>query len=209
MDTNLRSVITSIIKRVAMIVGVLFFDVATVHATTISFDDLTYVPDPDFPCFCDDPLTDQYLSKGLLIDGGFLVPADPSGNGLLGSNILQLNFVGAFPTFVSMYVSAPNQDVIYLDARGLSGTSIHKQTTGWGGPFDDTPYLPNQLISFNSPDGFNSITLEGFYDLRVEAFIDDLTFTYASGVPEPSSLVLFSIGLFGYVLLRRRALDTI
>jgi hypothetical protein len=208
MEVVMNTRFTSAIKKIVITASVLFFGVNTAQATTINFDDLTYVPDPDFPCFCDNPLTDQYQSKGLLIDGGFLVPVDPSGNGLLGSNFLQLNFIGSFPTFVSMYVSAPNEDVIYLDARGASGSVVHKQTTGWGGPFDDTPYVPNQLISFNLLDGCTSITLQGFYDLRVEALVDNLTFTYASDVPEPSSLLLLSIGLAGCLLLRSRVRDS-
>jgi hypothetical protein len=179
------------------------------QAITINFDDLVYIPGD---CFCDNPLTDQYQSQGLLIDDGYLALTQnlpDSENAvsppqyLLGGNILQFNFVGALPTFVSMYVSSFFEESIFLNAFDAVGQVTSVKTSGWAGPEDNTPYQPNQYVSFTSPLGFSGITIEGFYNMRVSAAIDNLTYEYAS-VPEPSSLFMFSVGLLGFGCLRFR-----
>ncbi len=174
----------------------------TTHAVVINFDDLTLIPsDPEFPCFCDHPLTNEYESLGLIIDGGFLgeygeeydhVVSGP--NFLLGSDTLQLSFVGQLPTFVSMFVSSVREEVIFLKAYGVGGLVDEQQTDGWGGPHNDTPYTPNQLITLASSQGISSIVINGFYNMRTSAVIDDLTFEYAN-VPGPSPFLLLVSGL--------------
>ena len=167
------------------------------YATFIDFDDLTPVYDPVFGCFCDNPLTNQYESKGLLIENAYLNGGSLDG-GLTYENILlsgphtTLYFVGQLPTFVSMYVTSANGDAIYLTAYGPGGESNY-QTGGYGGPDYDTPVIPNEYVSFQTDLGISQINIDSFYFLRVGAAIDNLTFTHSS-VPEPSAPLLFLLG---------------
>ena len=173
------------------------------QAVFIDFDDLTYIPEyPEWPFFADTPVTDQYLSQGLLVAEGFLYPyaseTDPnfiSGpNYLLGGTSLGLNFVGEnLPTYVGMYVESAGE-AIFLEAYGTSGLLFSTYTAGDGGPFFSAPYTPKQYISFESVEGIKSIQMSGFYGSRTSAHIDDLTFTYAD-VPEPSTFMLLLLGI--------------
>lgn len=184
-------------------------------AALIDFDDIQYVPaDENFPHFSDNPLTDQYLDKGLLIDGGFLVgqsfPDGTNDNQLLGSNFLLLRFVGDLPTYVSMNVSAAFNQAVFLNAFGEGGWLAQQQTSGYAGPFNETPYTDNQLVSFYSPEGISFITLEAFYGLRTGAVVDNLFYDYSTSVPEPSLLILLLSGVLmialSSVIHRRREL---
>lgn len=185
------------------------------NAVLIDFDDIQYVPaDENFPHFSDNPLTDQYLDKGLLIDGGFLVgqsfPDGSNENTLLGSNFLLLRFVGNLPTYVSMYVSAAHEQAVFLNAFGEGGWLAHQQTSGYAGPFNETPYTDNQFVSFYVPEGISFITLEAFYGLRTGAVVDNLFYDYSISVPEPSLLILLISGVLmialSSVIRRRREL---
>ena len=188
------------------------------QAIVINFDELEYLyaPDSDFDCFCDHPIGDHYLSQGLRIFDGYLsqyssenlpyIVSEP--NFLLGGNPLHLDFVGALPTSVGMTVSSLFGEAILFNVYGPSGLILHTQSTGWAGSDDDLPYFDKQFISFTSATGISSITVDGYYQRKVNALIDDLTYDYTP-VAEPSSLVLFSIGLVGCLLLRRRTLNTI
>lgn len=199
---TLFSYLTKQIKKTIWLfmIGLVLVGANPANAVFIDFDDITYVPsDEMFPHFSDMPLTDQYLDKGLLIDGGFLVgeslPDGSNDNQLLGSNFLLLSFVGELPTYVSMYISAAHEQSVFLNAFGEGGWFAQQQTSGYAGPENDTPYSDNQLVSFYSPEGISSITLEAFYGLRTGAVVDNLYYDYSTAVPEPSLLVLLMIGL--------------
>lgn len=200
----------SILKRALVTASSLLLGVGlNAHAVVINFDDLTLVSDPVMPCFCDHPLTDEYLAQGLRISEGFLgsyYPSDShivsSPNYLLGGQSLSLSFVGELPTFVSMYVTAPRQDAAYITASGPGGWSEEKQTPGWAGPFLSTPWEPKQFISFESATGIARIDFWSWYYTRTSVDVDDLTYEYAS-VPEPSSLALLVMSLLGVVCFRK------
>jgi len=220
MMTTRTSRFTQLIKSFALLMMFSFVVTAPVaHAEFIDFDDLTYVPeDPEWPFFADTPVTDQYASKGLLVSDGYLLPywsdTDPnfvSGpNYLQGGNYLQLSFVGQLPTHVGMYVSSFVQEAIFLEAYGSSGLLEAKRTGGEAGPFQTTPYTAKQYVTFDSAAGISNIQLWGYYNSRVSAVVDDLTFTYAQAeVPEPSPFILLVMGIaaLGYRRLRIRKQD--
>jgi hypothetical protein len=207
--TKSRSVTSKVTRQaLALVVAGLSLALTPVvgQAVTINFDDIPRIPGsggPDPGAFYYHPLTDEYLSRGLRIEGGFLVeygsdyPSPISlPNLLLGSAPqLRLDFVGALPTFVSMYVSSVNRDAIFINAYGPGGV-LSQVISGYGGPIDTTPSVPNQFITFSSSSGFTSITLYDYWNLRVNATVDDLTYLYAP-VSEPSSLALLGLGLLG------------
>jgi len=176
------------------------------HATFINFDDIQYVPaDNESPNFYDTPLTNQYDNKGLIVDDGYILPylseegVPLQSNYLLGGNVLSLNFFGDLPTVVSMYVTSLVGDAIFLNAYNSSGLVQEIRTKGthgeWGTPDYEEESEPNQFVSFDVAAGISRITVENYYNSRVSARIDDLTFTRNASVPEPSSLLLFALGL--------------
>src|SRR5512139_3805982 len=92
------------------------------------------VPPPSGDSFDATPVTDQYASLGLLVENGYLAGGGGVGGSqsLLGTPYFTLNFIGTLPTFVSLYVSAPNQDKVYVTATGPSGFHDEFATEGWG-----------------------------------------------------------------------------
>lgn len=214
MQAQLLTLIKAVFKHTAVFVTIslsIGMTSSATYAITIDFDDIAVIPIDG--CFCDHPLADEYLAQGLQIDGGYLVgesmPDGTNENQLLGSNFLQLRFIGSLPTYVSMYVSAVLEQAVYLYAYSSDGLVSQHQTARWAGTEENsTPYVPNQYVSFESSAGISSITIEAFYGLRVGPIIDDLTYEYTS-VPEPSSLTLFGLGLLGFVWRRSIARRTI
>lgn len=191
-----------------MLTALVFIAASSAQAALINFDDLDHDGDP---VFYSNPLTDQYQQQGLLIDDGYLLQyweddeaLVSSPNYLLGGHFLQLIFMDPYPTFVSMYVSTHRQDVVYLNATTAAGSVVSRQTLGWAGPFDDTPYTPRQLITFALEEGIKTISVTSFYSTRTSAMIDDLVFETAR-VPESSSLLLLLTGLLGLTLRNRKA----
>ncbi|MGM8226662.1 PEP-CTERM sorting domain-containing protein [Cellvibrio sp. ARAG 10.3] len=179
-------------------------------AVFINFDDIPFIPNDDgedSTVFDDMPLTNQYESQGLLIDGGYLLE-DPEGavsspNALLAGNFLTLSFINNLPTFVSMRVNSVNQGSVILHAYGAAGLIERQQTPGYSGPGDDYEIIPDLLVAFDVAEGISHITIEGFFNSRTSAFIDDLIYEYA--VPAPATLGLITIGLLGLALQRRRS----
>lgn len=195
-----------IFNPVAAAVVALLFS-GQVNAVVINFDDLVWTPlDP--PCLCDQPLTNEYESQGLIIDGGYLMAYDPNDdnvispdNYLLGSDYLRLDFVGTLPTFISMIVNSFHEEAIYFTVYGQEGLIEQQQTDGYAGPVS-TPYRPNQQMTFTHAQGIASIAIHGFYNMRTSAKIDDLTLEYAD-IPAPSTLFLLLSGLLAMIWMRK------
>lgn len=175
-------------------------------AVFIDFDDLNPVFDERWPCWCDNPLSDEYLDKGLLINDAWVVGAGGE-NMMLTSNWASLEFVGALPVFVSMNLTSHYGDAIFLNIYGESGFLFSLLTSGWQGVEElSTPVIPNELISLTATEGIKYITIQGFYGMRIGASIDNIKFTYAS-TPEPSPLLLAIAGL-ALILWRRRIISS-
>lgn len=191
-----------IIKRMAALTIFPIIAMANnASAVLINFDELNPVYDEIYPCWCDNPLTDQYLSQGLLINGAWANGGDHHVN-MLTSNWASLNFIGELPTFFSMNINSVHDDAVAITIYGLNGLISQEHTAGWNGSDEDyIPVIPNELFSFSAAQGISSIVIEGYYGLRTGAEIDNLNYTYSS-VPEPSSLALISFGLFGLIARR-------
>ncbi len=174
-------------------------------AEVINFDDLERVDDPFWAA---QEVTNEYESKGLIIDGGYLgkywreqgeeIVSGP--NYLQGGPYLYFSFVGKLPKFVSLVVTSNNQDVVYLGANCGDGSVLHAETPGWAGPEKNTPFKAKNVITFVSQHGISSIGFGAFYFLRTSAMIDDVTYHYE--LPEPAPLLLFGLGLFALILSR-------
>lgn len=175
----------------------------TAAATVIDFDNLNPVYNEEFPCWCDNPLTDQYLDQGLSIFGAWVNGANGD-NVMLTANAATLEFVGELPTFVSMNVTSHYGDAIFLEFIGTSGYLHSITTSGWQGYEEiSTPVIPNEFISFNSDEEIRFINIYGFYNMRIGASIDNLTFTHSS-IPEPAPLALIVTGLIAILMRRYR-----
>lgn len=194
----------SIIKIVAIVwmAGMVGLTSVNAQATLITFDDLTYTAGSQ------EPLTNEYASLGLQIDGGILDQGGPgmvsAPNLLRGWDYTMLRFLDPIPTFVSMYVSAPNQDIITLTAYGLDGLLKTITTQGWGGPLNNTPYTPQQFVSFYDAGGITRINLQSYYNLRTGAELDNLFFGSATTIPSPPSLALMGIGILAWTISAAR-----
>lgn len=190
------------IVTIALMTGIVGLASVNANATLITFDDLIYTPTSR------EPLTNEYAPLDLQIDGGFLGQGGPgmvsAPNLLLGWNYLTLRFLNPMPTFVSMYVSAPNEDIINLTAYGLDGLLETITTQGWGGPLNNTPYTPQQFVSFYDAGGIASINLEAFFNLRTGAEVDNLSFGSATTIPSPPSVALMGIGMLAWTILAAR-----
>lgn len=171
-------------------------------ATLIDFDDLNPVYSPDSPCWCDNPLTDQYRHQGLLVDGAWVNGSD-SHNMMLTSNFASLNFIGDRPTQVSMNVTSQYGDAILFGIYGTSGLLYSNRSSGWFGHEDNSSEdIANELMTFYSDEGITAITIQGFYNMRIGAAIDNLRFTNTY-LPEPSTIALFIAGLLSLAWRRR------
>jgi len=194
------------LKKIALITAIFgsFASTNNALATIIDFDDLNPVFDLENACWCDNPLYDQYIDKDLLIFGAWVV-GENSQNQMLTSNWATLEFVGELPTFISMNITSVNGDAVLLDVYGASGLLYSKVTSGWQGLEEySTPAIPDELITFNSDIGISHIDIQGFYNMRIGASVDNLNFT-STKVTEPTPFALLSLGLLGLLLLRYKS----
>lgn len=182
------------------------------HAVRINFDDIPYVPiDPEWPQFYDVDVTDQYLSQGLLIEGGYLGRRYPLEDNLanpqllFGSNFMRMTFVGdRLPNYVAMTISSVFDYANIINFYGPNGHLYEMITSGERGIDNSTPYRRDQPISFTSRTGISEITFEGAFNMRWGTMVDNLYFKSSPQkvVPEPRSLLLFGMGILLVMLFR-------
>jgi hypothetical protein len=199
-------VIIAVKKLVTTAVVFFALGISFANATFINFDELPY--DTEHPEFYGNPVTDQYISQGVLFSDAYLQRYNSASESiispphyLLSATSMKMTFLGEAPTFVSMHVNSWRHEIIYFTFYGDSGLIASLQTKGFMGPFGEDLYEPNQLISLAATEGIRSIYVNESNPSKAGE-IDDLTFTY--GVPEPSLLVLFSVGLLLVLAMPRR-----
>lgn len=200
------------VKNTSLLLLMVFALVNPAHAVRINFDDIPYVPiDPEWPQFYDVDVTDQYLSQGLLIEGGYLGRRYPLEDNvanpqfLFGSNFMRMTFVGErLPNYVSMTVSSVFDYANIINFYGPNGHLYEMITSGERGIDNSTPYRRDQPISFTSHTGISEITFEGAFNMRWGTLVDNLYFKSSPQkvVPEPGLLVLFCMGILLLILFR-------
>ncbi len=188
----------------ACLAVVLGFAALSAHAVLITFDDLPRA-DPAQPD--SRPVTDEYAALGLIVNNGYLAAAGWNGpdQSLIGAPHLSVSFTGALPTFVSLSVSSYFHDKVTVNAWGTSGILETKETEGLGGPpGTQTPYRPDQYVSFSNAAGIAQLELGASFFRRYGAYIDDLYFGNSPPVPEPAPFVLAAIGAAVLAWRKRR-----
>lgn len=199
--------------RYALCAGLLMLAGFPAHATLITFSEFPYTPEPeDDLYYSSDPIGDDYAALGVHIDDGYRFGATPGApaEGMIGGHEPRITFTGTLPTFVSLNFSSCfagfAASVSAWTPHGLAGTF---STGGWDisppdGEWIETPYVPNSVASFHSPDGISQLAFYQVYGTRVTVLVDNLYFGAVPSVPEPSSLALFVAGLGVVGVARRR-----
>ena len=208
---NYRS---AFLKCIALFFLLAFALINPAHAVRINFDDIPYIAiDPEWPQFYDVEITDQYLSKGLLIEGAYLGRRYPLEDNLanpqllFGSNFMRMIFVGdRLPNYVAMTVSSVFDYANIINFYGPEGHLFEMVTSGYSGIDSKKPYRPDQPISFTSHTGISEITFEGYFGMRWGTMVDNLYFKSSPQkvVSEPGLLLLFCIGIGLLAFSRQR-----
>ena len=208
------------VKTVVLLFFIVVGVVNPARAALITFDDIPYAPEgpeDEWPVFFAVPLSDEYLSQGLLISGGYLDRRFPLAENLdnpqylFGGNFMRLKFVGdKLPNYVSMTISSVFDYANVIDFYGPDGHLLEMFTSGSMGAESNDPYQENQPISFTSETGISEITFRGYFNMRWGTLVDDLVFESSpdANVPEPGLLFLFFWGI-GVLMLSRTTLRNI
>lgn len=177
---------------------------ANANTQLIDFDNLTQAP-----CTadsCDPTVVDNQYSAlgvsfggaGLFTDSASQIVSAPNALSDFYGPSMTIHFTGSLPTAISVYVSAFNQDAIFLTAYGESGQIGSATTDGWRGtPETSTPYRDRQLVTFSGIGAISQINLDSFFDRRGTLIIDNLQFGDQLNVPLPAALGLFASALSG------------
>ncbi|HSC69644.1 MAG TPA: PEP-CTERM sorting domain-containing protein [Cellvibrio sp.] len=195
---------TSIRKAIAFLLFLCtVFSIGNTQAVTIDFDDLNPADYVGSGWYF--PVTNEYEYLGVLFSGyvnPVAISTQSAPNILYGSIGMSIYFIDTLPTYVSMYVGSTFNYKVGIRAHGANEYFEDRLTDGAVRGMNQessTPYRPNQFISFYIPEGISSIHLGG----QADAYIDDLTFIV--DVPEPGMLILFCIGILGFISRRQKA----
>ncbi|HSC69643.1 MAG TPA: PEP-CTERM sorting domain-containing protein [Cellvibrio sp.] len=180
------------------------FSMGSAQAVTIDFDDLDLA---DFSGQGCKPITNEYESLGVIF-AGCVEPA--AGSTKSGPNFIvgstegfSIYFTDTPPTYVSMYVGSLFELGVRVSAFGVNSYE-ERLTDGvlWGMSwYESTPYRPDQFVSFYMPDGISFLKIYS----KIDPYIDDLTFIV--DLPEPGVLILFCIGILGFISRRQKAMQ--
>jgi hypothetical protein len=205
MNSKFKSALSGGVKKLSFL-GFGFFMMLSnlAHAVLINFDELNASAYEEGPYGFPTPLRNEYESQGLVFNyAAYLLewsgskPIVSSPN-YVGGPGFSFEFVGELPTAVSFYLGSSAKMAVFIDVLGPDYanhlTSSGENHGGWPEEYG-SPYIPNELFTFYSATGISSVEFSG----RGDVFIDDLTYNYSSQtqVPEPSTFILFVIGLLG------------
>lgn len=200
---NSKTPISFAAKVIASVVCILSF-CHPAQAVMLNFDDLN----PESLQHSEGILTNEYEAQGVVFHySAYLHDGSPksSPNYVVGPGF-GFSFVNTLPVYVSFFTGSSTQSKVFIDARGPGGYFVNIRTEGEiHGMTDEesTPYIPNQFVEFRSDTGISSIELSG----QSDGYIDDLTFYYPDEtVPEPSTIMLFALGLGGLYFRQRKAI---
>jgi hypothetical protein len=185
-------------------------------AAFIDFNDLELPEKHSWECYteglpCVHDLNDEYASKGVIFSGdrdwfwGYQLADGTYEMSVTGYNFIGISFIGTLPNFISFNIdSATKNEASFVEVYGKNGVLLFTEATnGWrGNDSNSTPYIPNELVSIQSSEPIYGLNISSLYGLRIGPTIDNLTFEYRE-VPEPSPLLLVTLGLCG-ILWRRR-----
>lgn len=178
----------------------LIFFCNAANAVFINFDELDPASLPN------EMVTNEYEPLGVVFQyNAYLIPASTQSapNYVIGPGIA-FNFVNTLPTYVSFFTGSSTEHKVFISATGPNNYRAdivtEGQLNGWGSS-ENTPYVPNQFVVFQSEFGISSIELSG----QSDGYIDDLSFYYPGEeieVLEPSGITLLMLGLAS--IFRRR-----
>lgn len=194
------------VRPSCIIAATLFTLALPVRAALITFDDL--------PTNSGEPteLIDQYAALGVTF-GGAAVDEDHWDASVSSPNVasdhygpgMSIQFTGALPNFVSLYVSTAWEQSAYISFRSTDGQVTHFVTDGWRGLEElSTLYRDRQLVSFSGAD-ISHVYLGEFYGRRGSLLIDDLMFDHIDvEVSEPPMMSLLTVALLLLLRDKRR-----
>jgi hypothetical protein len=208
----------TILREIALLAGWALVSVPAAHATTINFDDTTGNIDTHY----------AGVTFSNPIGGDIFAVANtgaqsaPNTVSVFNSGVdccfdARFGAVEALFATPQSIVSIDASPVLFVEPLGStnrpfieffdSSNTLLKEVL-WSLPLPSVGAGAYQTLSFNAGSSiidhviFSSQHISGQQDVFGQ--FDNLTFTAASGVPEPGTLLLLGSGLFGLAALRRR-----
>ena len=179
------------------------------QATLLTFNELPWTPHDSWS---DLPVTSQYASLGVTMQGAYLDRNDAGNQYLITDIFGTISFTDTLPRYVSLNLSSPSAGTeSYVEAWN-GNTLVGSGRTGGvfpdgsadGGSSSVMPYEANRYIPLTFAGGISRLTFANAYGTRTSALVDNLYFGAVPAVPEPSTLLLFGAGIPLLVAVARR-----